>query len=220
MVAPRESACGGLDLAGALANVLVLEEEPSAPPSAELLSVPVGWDPRSFRGRGLKGYSVGPAITHGGKAYSVQWDLLKSSHVAAVVGALDLLRPRLLAVTLLGLYQFVVDRAVERREYLAVCFTAEDGEWKPWAFEGWRRCFGTLSEPRFCGGSLELTTASSQERLAGVVLWLRSPASGYRISASPRPVSGAESPMLWATFPTTMGKARLLTTTFRARTLV
>ena len=50
------------------------------------------------------------------------------------------------------LYQFVVDRAVQRREYLAVCFTAEDGEWKPWAFEGWRRCFGTLSEPTFPRG--------------------------------------------------------------------
>ena len=61
-------------------------------------------------------------------------------------------------VTLLGkgvphcLYQLVVDRAVQRREYLAVCFTAEDGEWKPWAFEGWRRCFGTLSEPTFPWG--------------------------------------------------------------------
>ena len=63
---------------------------------------------------------------------------------------------RLLVVTLLGkgvaLYQFVVDRAVQRREYLAVCFTAEDGEWKPWVFEGGRRCFGTLSEPAFPWG--------------------------------------------------------------------
>ena len=33
-----------------------------------------------------------------------------------------------------------------------MCFTAEDGEWKPWAFEGWRRCFGTLSEPSFPWG--------------------------------------------------------------------
>ena len=33
-----------------------------------------------------------------------------------------------------------------------MCFTAEDGEWKPWAFEGWRRCFGTLSEPTFPWG--------------------------------------------------------------------
>ena len=46
-----------------------------------------------------------------------------------------------LVVTLLGksvphiLFQLVVDRAVQRREYLAVCFTAEDGEWKPWGFE-------------------------------------------------------------------------------------
>ena len=73
-------------------------------------------------------------------------------------GALDLLRPRLLVVSLLGksvpqhLFQFVVDRAVQRREYLAVCFTAEDGEWKPWTFEGWGRCFGTLSEPNFPWG--------------------------------------------------------------------
>ena len=175
LVAPRESACGGLDLAGALSNVLVLEEGPSAAASAELLSVSkwaeahlpkecldileVSWgEPVLSRAARLKGYSVGPAITHGSKAYSVQWDLLKGTHVAAVVGALDLLRPRLLVVTLLGkgvphcLYQLVVDRAVQRREYLAVCFTAEDGEWKPWAFEGWRRRFGTLSEPTFPWG--------------------------------------------------------------------
>ena len=119
----------------------------------------VSWgEPVLSRAARLKGYSVGPAIVHGGKAYSVQWDLLKGTHVAAVVGALDVLRPRLLVVTLLGkgvphcLYQFVVDRAVQRREYLAVCFTSEDGEWKPWAFEGWRRCFGTLSEPTFPWG--------------------------------------------------------------------
>ena len=61
-------------------------------------------------------------------------------------------------VTLLGkgvpqnLFRFVVDRAVQRREYLAVCFAAEDGEWKPWTFECWRRCFGTLSEPNFPWG--------------------------------------------------------------------
>ena len=79
--------------------------------------------------------------------------LIKGTQVAAVVGALDLLKPRRLVVTLLGkgvpqnLYQFVADRAVQRREYLAVCFAAEDGEWKPWTFEGWRRCFGSLSEP-------------------------------------------------------------------------
>ena len=153
--------------------MLVLEEGPSAPASAELLSVSkwaeahlprkcldileMSWgEPVLSRAARLKGYSVGPAITHGSKAYSVQWDLLKGTHV--VVGALDLLRPRLLVVTLLGkgvprcLYQLVVDRAVQRREYLAVCFTAEDGEWKPWAFEGWRRCFGTLSEPTFPWG--------------------------------------------------------------------
>ena len=119
----------------------------------------VSWgEPVLSRAARLKGYSVGPAIVHGGKAYSVQWDLIEGTHVAAVVGALDLLKPRLLVVTLLGkgvphcLYQFVVDRAVQRREYLAVCFTSEDGEWKPWAFEGWRRCFGTLSEPTFPWG--------------------------------------------------------------------
>ena len=39
LVAPRESACGGLDLAAALSRVLVSEEGPSAPSSAELLSV-------------------------------------------------------------------------------------------------------------------------------------------------------------------------------------
>ena len=148
LVAPRESACGGLDLAAALSNVLVSEEGPSAPASAELLSVSrwaethlpkdcldileVSWgEPVLSRAARLKGYSVGPAIIHGGKAYAVQWDLLKGTHVAAVVGALDLLKPRLLVVTLLGkgvphsLYQFVVDRAVQRREYLAVCFTSE-----------------------------------------------------------------------------------------------
>ena len=175
LVAPRESACGGLDLAAALSNVLVSEEGPSAPASAALLSVSrwaethlpkecldileVSWgEPVLSRAARLKGYSVGPAIIHGGKAYAVQWDLLKGTHVAAVFGALDLLKPRLLVVTLLGkgvphsLYQFVVDRAVQRREYLAVCFTSEDGEWKPWAFEGWRRCFGTLSEPTFPWG--------------------------------------------------------------------
>ena len=143
LVAPRECARGGLDLAAALSSVLVSEEGPSAPASAELLSVrkwaethfskecldilEVSWgEPVLSRAARLKGYSVGPAIVHGGKAYSVQWDLLKGTHVAAVVGALDLLRPRLLVVTLLGkgvphcLYQFVVDRAVQRREYLAV----------------------------------------------------------------------------------------------------
>ena len=40
----------------------------------------------------LKGYSVGPAISHGGKAYGVQWDLANATHVAAVTGAVDLLR--------------------------------------------------------------------------------------------------------------------------------
>ena len=49
-----------------------------------------------------------------------------------------------------------MDRAVQRREYLAVCFAAEDGEWKPWTFEGWRRCFGTLSEPNFPWGFVKV----------------------------------------------------------------
>ena len=166
---------------------------------------------------------MGPAIIHGGKAYSVQWDLLKGTHVAAVVGALDLLRPRLLVVTLLGkgvphcLYQFVVDRAVQRREYLAVCFTSEDGECKPWAFEGWRRCFGTLSEPTFPWGFVRADNCQFAGAVGRSSPWLRSPASGYRTLASPRPVFGAESPMPWATFPTTMGRARLLAITFRVR---
>ena len=95
---------------------------------------------------------------HGGEAYGACWDLLQGTHIAALNGAMELLRPRLLVVSLLGksvpqhLFQFVVDRAVQRREYLAVCFTAEDGEWKPWTFEGWGRCFGTLSEPNFPWG--------------------------------------------------------------------
>ena len=241
LVAPRESACGGLDLAAALSHVLVSEEGPSSPSSVELLSVKkwvethlpkecldileVSWgEPVLSKAARLKGYSVGPAIVHGGNAYAVQWDLLKTTHVAAVVGALDLLKPRLLVVTLLGkgvphgLYQLVVDRAVQRREYLAVCFTSEDGEWKPWAFEGWRRCFGTLSEPTFPWGFvIGQTTANSLGQLARVVLWPRSPASGCRTLASPRPVSGAGSQMPWGTFPTTTGRARLLAITFRVR---
>ena len=176
----------------------------------------VSWgDPVLSRAARLKGYSVGPAITHGGKAYSVQWDLLKSTHVAAVAGALDLLRPRLLVVTLLG--KFVVDRAVQRREYLAVCAsplrTASGSLGRLRAGVAALAPFLSLSR----GASLGQTTASSQERLVGVVVWLRSLASGYRILASPRPVFGAESPTLWATFPTTMGKVRLLTITFRVR---
>ncbi|CAE7853614.1 pol, partial [Symbiodinium microadriaticum] len=40
----------------------------------------VSWgEPVLSRAARLKGYSVGPAITHGGNAYSVQWDLLKSA---------------------------------------------------------------------------------------------------------------------------------------------
>ena len=132
LVAPRESACGGLDLAAALSHVLASEEGPSAPSSAELLSVKkwaethlpkecldileVSWgEPVLSEAARLKGYSVGPAIIHGGNAYAVRWDLLKGTHLAAVVGALDLLKPRLLVVTLLGkgvphsLYQLVVD---------------------------------------------------------------------------------------------------------------
>ena len=189
----------------------------------DILEVSCG-EPVLSRAARLKGYSVGPAIVHGGKAYAVQWDLLKGTHVAAVVGALDLLKPRLLVVTLLGkgvphsLYQFVVDRAVQRREYLAVCFTSEDGEWKPWAFEGWRRCFGTLSEPTFPWGFVRADNCQfAGAGWQGVALWPRSLASGCRTLASPRPVFGAESPMLWATFPTTMGRARLLAITFRAR---
>ena len=175
LVAPTRDVCGGLDLADALSRILVAEDGPQAPASVELLSVrkwadahlpkdcldilEVSWgEPVLSRAARLKGFSVGPAVVHGGRAYAVRWDLLKGSHIAVVVGALDLLKPRLLVVTLLGkgvpqsLFQFVVDRAVQRREYLAVCFTAEDGEWKPWTFEGWRRCFGTLSEPNFPWG--------------------------------------------------------------------
>ena len=232
LVAPRESACGGLDLAGALANVLVLEEGPSAPPSAELLSVSqwagthlpkecldileVSWgEPVLSRAARLKGYSVGPAITHGGKAYSVQWDLLKSSHVAAVVGALDLLRPRRASRTACTSLLWTGPSSGGSTSLCALPRRTASGSL------GLSRAGAAASapflSPRFRGVSLELTTANSQARLAGVVLWLRSPASGYRISAFPRPVSGAESPMLWATFPTTMGKARLLTSTFRAR---
>ena len=175
VVAPAEDVRGGFDLADAFSKVLVAEERPQAPASAELLSVrkwagahlpkecldvlEVSWgEPVLSRAARQKGYSVGPAIVHGGEAYGARWDLLQGTHIAAVNGALDLLRPRLLVVSLLGksvpqhLFQFVVDRAVQRREYLAVCFTAEDGEWKPWTFEGWGRCFGTLSEPNFPWG--------------------------------------------------------------------
>ena len=219
----------------------VSEEWPSFPASAELLSVKkwaeahlprecldileVSWgEPVLSRAARLKGYSVDPAITHGGTAYSVQRDLLKSTHVAAVVGALDLLRPRLLAVTLLGkgvphsLYQLVVDRAVQRREYLAVCFTAEDGEWKPWAFEGWRRCFGTLSEPTVSWGFVRADNC----QFAGAVgrgsplaekscFWL----SDFSLSAAGLRCG---KPDALGNVPHDHGKSKvILTTTFRAR---
>ena len=185
MVAPREAACGGLDLAGALSNVLVLEEGPSAPASAELLSVSkwaethlpkecldileVSWgEPVLSRAARLKGYSVGPAITHATKAYAVQWDLLKGTHVAAVVGALDLLRPRLLVVTLLGkgvprcLYQLVVDRAVQRRE--AGTGIRSGLTWRSMALRA-RRSLRTLAARRLIGTSCGKALRSSLGRL-------------------------------------------------------
>ena len=128
---------------------------------------------------------------HGGEAYGARWDLLQGTHIAALNGAMDLLRPRLLVVSLLGksvpqhLFQFVVDRAVQRREYLAVCFTAEDGEWKPWTFEGW----GRLS-PTSRGVSLGLTTVSLFGQSVRVVPCPRSLASGFRTLAFPRPGFG------------------------------
>ena len=234
LVAPTRDVCGGLDLADALSKILVAEDGPQAPASVELLLVKkwadahlpkecldileVSWgEPVLSRAARLKGYSVGPAVVHGDRAYAVQWDLLKSTHVAAVVGALDLLKPRLLVVTLLGkgvpqnLFQFVVDRAVQRREYLAVCFAAEDGEWKPWTFEGWRRCFGTLSEPNFPWGFVKADNCQFAGAVGreGPLAEKSCLASGYRTSAFPRPVSGAESPTLWVAFPTTMGKGTI-----------
>ena len=94
LVAPTRDVCGGLDLADALSKILVAEDGPQAPASVELLSVKkradahlpkdcldileVSWgEPVLSRAARLKGYSVGPAVVHGDRAYAVQWDLLK-----------------------------------------------------------------------------------------------------------------------------------------------
>ncbi|CAE7223858.1 pol [Symbiodinium sp. CCMP2592] len=159
----------GLDLAEACSQVLVAS--PSVSPASSELAAVRAWASRHFEGGCLDllevswgaavvsdaarslGYRVGPVVLHGQPSYGVKWDLSSPTHVAAVIGAIDHLRPRLLVFSLLGrslpqpLLQAVVTRALGRAEYLAACFAAEDGEYTPWGLAEWRSCFGTLSDP-------------------------------------------------------------------------